>query len=122
MPRKKKQDSPRASSGFKSLESILTSKDSPIDIKEVAYQLMGLVGGGAGLAQMIKAEYASTEAGSLARARALDLMVKMLQIASPKDGAEDTSYLTDDDIAETVRGEIQKLGISEAVWVYHVCI
>lgn len=120
--RKQKPVAAKSAGGFKSLESILTASDSPIDIKEVAYQLMNLVGGAAGLAILIKEEYNASEAGSLARTRALDIMVKMLQIAAPKDGVEDTSYLTDEDLAEIARDELRRMGVTDPGWITHVCI
>lgn len=92
--------------GLKALETILTSDRSPIDITEIAYQFMHQVGGPAGFVERIMGEYDGSPVGSLARSRVLDIMVRLFQIATPKDKQGDLGHLTDEDLEVILRKQL----------------
>ena len=112
------------STGMRALEGILTAKDSPIDIKEIAYQFMSQVGGPPGFVARIMEEYDASPVGSLARSRILEIMVKLFQIATPKEKFGELGELTDEDLVHilkeqfTPKAEVKHVG----EWVDHPCI
>lgn len=107
--------------GLKALSAILENKQSPIDIREIAYQFMRQVGGPAGFVRKIMEEYDEAEVGSLARSRILDIMIRLFQIATPKERFGDVNHMTDDDLARAFK---EAVGVKEAVNGYptEICI
>lgn len=107
--------------GIGVLEAVLTNKQSPIDIKEIAYQFMHQVGGPSGFVQRIMEEYDGAPIGSLARSRILDIMVRLFQIATPKEKHGELGHLSDEDLASILREQLGKNEKSDG-WIDHTCI
>ena len=106
------------------LEQLLANKQSPIDVKEIAYAFMSKLGGTEGFVERILGEYESCDAGSLARSRILDIMVKLFQIATPKERFGDYADVSDEDLTALLH---EKLGTkprppAKPDWIEHVCI
>ena len=97
------------SPGVVALEAILENKQSPIDIREIAYQFMRQVGGPAGFVEKIFVEYDSSAAGSLARSRILDIMIRLFQIATPKEKFGELGHLTDEDLERVLQEQLGAL-------------
>ena len=107
-------------SSIKTLEEIISNKQSPIDVQELAYEFMSKIGGNTGFVDMVLTEYNGSEIGSLARARVLDIMLKLFQLASPKDGGGDFANISDDDLKNILQAQ---LGVpKQENWPYDICI
>lgn len=115
------------------LERLLLAKQSPVDIKEVSYEFHKKVGGASGLADMVLKEYAASQAGSLARIRIIDVMVRLFQANTPKAQAGETGLLSDEDLIDAYVDQAKKAGAGikrieaaapkkKDVWIDHVCI
>lgn len=104
---------------IKSLEGIIASKESPVDIKKIAHIWLAKVGGPAGFVRMLQREYKLCDSGSLARSRIMDLMLKLLQMATPKEQFGDYGDLNDDDLKSVFKSQ---LGPAPPQWIDHVCI
>ncbi len=104
---------------IKTLEEILTKNQSPVDIKKFAYLFMEKIGGPAGFVNMVMKEYNDAETGSLAKSRVLDIMMKLFQLATPKEAFGDYGDLSDDDLKDAMKSQ---MGPTPPQWVTHVCI
>ena len=125
MPRKKKanvveMERPQ-SHPIRSIEDVLDSTTAPIEQKRIAYELMSLVGGERGLAKKIMDEYKDTSPGSLARVRFFEMLLKLVQMAQPKDVTGDFDYLSEDDIARILIEHTRSSGVALA-YPTHFCI
>ena len=107
---------------MKALEAIIDSKKSPIDIKEIAYQFMHQIGGPGGFVARIMEEYDGSPKGSLARSRILEIMVKLFQIATPKEKYGELSHLSDEDLTDILKQGIGKREVADNGWIEHPCI
>ena len=116
-----KRDGKPIKGGIGILDAVLTNKQSPIDIKEIAYQFMHQVGGPAGFVERIMEEYDGAPIGSLARSRILDIMVRLFQIATPKEKHGELGHLTDEDLTSILREQLGKNEKHDG-WVTHACI
>lgn len=103
---------------LKALETILESKQSPIDIKEIAYQFMRQVDGPGGFVKRIMEEYDGSAVGSLARSRILDIMVRLFQIATPKDKLGDLGDISDEDLVSVMKDHLLKKTAVEDSCIY----
>ena len=106
------------------LEDVISSKQSPVDIKKFAYLFMERIGGPAGFVDKVMEEYEGAELGSLARSRVLDIMMKLFQLATPKETFGDYSDLSDDDLKNMLGSHFNPQAPAPAPqpWVDHVCI
>jgi hypothetical protein len=107
---------------FTAIEDVLKRKGSPVDQKRIAYQLMHLVGGENGAAAMIMAEYNATQAGSLARARFFELLLKLINTVQQKEISGDLDLVSEQDIANVLMEQCKQSGVSPLVYPSHVCI
>jgi hypothetical protein len=105
-------------SPLKTLESMILSKDCPIDVREVSYEFMKQVGGPKGLVRLIMLEYNESKVGGLARARILDIMMRLFQSTSPKGGSGDLGHMTEADLELILKEKLAAVGLS-AVKVAH---
>lgn len=130
MPRKKKADLPPgnisappkdAKSTFATIEDVLNKKNSPVEQKRIAHEVMALIGGERGYAQKIMAEYNSTVPGSPARARFFDVVLKLVAILNPKEISGDLDYITEDDLSRMLREHVADVGVKIG-YPTHVCI
>ena len=80
---------------------------------------MDKIGGPAGFVKMVMDEYEESDAGSLARSRVLEIMMKLFQIATPKETFGDYGDLTDDDLKSAMKSQ---MGPEPPRWINHVCI
>ena len=120
---KQREDQPRTrSSALNALESIVNSKSSPVDIKDLAYECMHQVKGNAGFVAVIMEEYSASAAGSLARSRILDIIVRLFQLATPKEKFGDLGHLSDDDLMGILNQGLNRPGKRVLSWTDHVCI
>ncbi len=99
-------------SPIKALEQMILSKDCPIDLREVAYEFMKKIGGPKGLVRLIMTEYEESKTGGLARARILDIMMRLFQQTSPKGGVGDLGQLSDEDLRRLLDERLKLLGSS----------
>ena len=112
-------------SGISTLEEIIANKQSPIDVKEIAYAFMGKLGGTQGFVERILGEYDACNPGSLARSRILDIMVRLFQIATPKERFGDYGDVSDADLEAILHeklGTKAKPQVKPQNWIDHVCI
>ncbi len=130
MPRKKKADLPPGNitaptkenkTPFMTIEDVLLRKNSPIEQKRIAHEVMALVGGERGLAQKIMEEYNGTLPGSPARARFFDVLLKLVAMAAPKELSGDLDYVTEDDLSRILREHVADAGVKIG-YPTHVCI
>lgn len=115
----------KVSPGINTLEQLISNKQSPIDIREIAYSFMNKLGGTSGFVDKILQEYESCSPGTLARSRILDIMVKLFQIATPKEKFGDFDGVTDEDLMGIIQGKLNMTPVKESTqskWVDHVCI
>ncbi len=64
-------------------------------------------------------EYHDSDQGSLARSRVLDIMMKLFQLATPKEAFGDYGDLSDDDLKNAMKSQMGPLPLQ---WISHVCI
>ena len=105
------------------LEEIIVSKQSPVDIKKFAYLFMDKIGGAEGFTEKVLEEYNGSPVGSLARSRVLEIMMKLFSMATPKETFGDYGDFTDDDLKEMLKKQLGTMApIVSLKWVDHVCI
>lgn len=92
--------------GLDAFEAILSTKQSPIDVREIAYQFMRQVGGPEGFVAAIFEEYDQSAAGSLARSRILDIMIRLFQMATPKEKFGELGHLSDEDLERLLKEQL----------------
>lgn len=114
-PRERKADI------FSTLEEIVSGKQSPIDVKNLAHIFMERAGGQQGFVELVWAEYHGSDMGSLARSRVLEIMMKLFQLATPKEDFGDYGDFTDDDLKKVVSKHVIAPP-PQLLWVDHVCI
>jgi hypothetical protein len=107
---------------FSTLEDIISGQQSPVDIKNFAYLFMEKIGGPQGFVDKVMEEYEGAPMGSLARSRVLDIMMKLFQLATPKESHGDYSELTDDDLKDVIKKHLAPNTPHAQQWVDHVCI
>lgn len=108
-------------SPFTAIEDVLNRKGTPVEQKKIAYQLMHFCGGEKGVAQMIMKEYESTQAGSLARARFFELLLKLVASVQQKELSGDLDYISEQDIANVLVEYCKASGVALG-YPSHVCI
>lgn len=97
--------------GLSVLEKLLTVKNSPVDLKEIAYQFHQQVGGAKGFVKMVMDEFKKTKVGSLARGRIMQLMTKLFEIGTPKERVGETALLSDQDLIDAYYGQLARSGV-----------
>lgn len=107
------------SATIKSLEEVVANKESPVDIKKFAYIFMDKIGGPKGFVNKVLKEYKDSESGSLARARILEIMMRLFQLATPKESFGDYGDLSDEDLKRVFKAQ---LAPEPTKWIDHVCI
>lgn len=117
----KKAASKSLPAAISTLEEVISSKQSPVDIKKFAYIFMERIGGPVGFVDKVMEEYNGSDVGSLARARALEIMMKLFQLATPKETFGDYSDLTDDDLKMMLSSQFNAAQ-PQPQWIEHVCI
>jgi hypothetical protein len=90
------------------LQDVIDAKKPPIDIHALANEFHKQIGGDLGFVERVLKEYEDTKPGSLARARIMEIMVRLFQIASPKEKTVDLGLLSDDDLAKALKNEIER--------------
>jgi len=133
-PKKPRKDSARTTPPFVStatdsisnkITRVLSAKDSPVDIEEIALEFYTQVGGAAGFVQTIMGAYGMTRVGSAEQARLLDIMTDLFKRADAKRGATDLDASSDEDLEKIAIQLAQKSGIVGLPiqdWIDHVCI
>lgn len=114
---------PKQSNVFSTLEDIISGQQSPVDIKNFAYLFMEKIGGPQGFVDKVMEEYDGAPLGSLARSRVLDIMMKLFQLATPKESHGDYSELSDEDLKGVLKKHLAPpRAEAQTQWVEHVCI
>ena len=106
---------------FRSIEDVLKKKNAPIEQKRIALELMSIMGGERGLAEKIMAEYNELPAGSIARIRLYELLLRLVKSTEPKEITGDLDYVSEDDIARMLREQVSHSEI-QLGYPTHVCI
>lgn len=104
------------------IDQVLDRKNSPIEQKRIAMELMSLMGGERGLAKRLMEEYKATTPGSLARARFFGVLLKLVAMATPKEIQGDLDYITEEDIGRILREHVADQGVKADGYPTHVCI
>lgn len=111
----------KTASVFSTLEDIISENRSPVDIKNFAYLFMDKIGGPQGFVDRVMEEFEGSQVGSLSRARVLEIMMKLFQLATPKETYGDYSDMTEDDLKAVVTRHMIAPP-SPTQWIDHVCI
>lgn len=133
-PKKSRKDSaiitpPFASTSNDSISTkisrVLSAKDSPVDIEEIALEFYTQVGGAAGFVHTIMGAYGMTRVGSAEQARLLDIMTDLFKRADAKRGSTDLDASSDEDLEKIAMQLSKKAGLAGLPvqdWIDHVCI
>ena len=105
------------------LEATLDSGDNPVNMAELAVELIRLFGGPKGIAAAMHKAYKDPLATQSERSTIMQLMYKVVAFASSKEGML-TDEVSDEDLEIMFRKQLHKQGITGFIgeWMYHVCI
>lgn len=106
-----------------SIEKMILSKKSPVDMQELAVEFYNQVGGARGFIARVLANYNKTEKGSSDRVRMLEVMMKLFSLG--RDSAGSLEEASDEDLESLAREMMIKMRIPGAVengWIDHYCI
>jgi hypothetical protein len=83
-----------------------------LDMAELAESMIEAFGGKQAIAKEFHEAYKTTTAGSTARQKMLEGMLRLVGQAAPKSSDEDVTLLTDEDLERTIHLILQKAGMT----------
>ncbi len=114
MERKPKAKNAFASKGSESLtdtiERVVLAKESPVNLHEIACELIDLFGGPKGIARTIHTNYNATSSNPQERANIMGILYKIIAAASAKDTL-DGDDMSEEDLLIAMKKHMGRLGV-----------
>ncbi len=113
--------------GARAIERTIKSKQTKVDVREIANEFLGQWGGAKGMVERVIKDYDNCKAGSPERARMMEVAFKSIYAAFDKDN--DTSQLdglSDEELEIALYRQLGKVGVVFGLPIVgyptHVCI
>lgn len=106
----------------KVMDRVLISKETPVDLRELAIEFMKEIGGPQEFVQLMMLDYHRAKPGSPERARVWELLVKLFGIATEKEPAMDGDLASDADLENAASDLMKRMGADKETYPDHVCI
>ncbi len=103
----------RVHDAIQDIERLISDKNPPIDLKAFRDEWLKNIGGIAGLAKMLQQEWEEARPGGQTRARLTQLLVKVIDLTTPKTRIGDMEHLEEADLERLAAGLIQKVSNAE---------
>ena len=91
------------------MDQVLVSKESPIDLRELAIGFMKSIGGPDGFVELMMADYRCAKPGSPERARFWEMLMKLWGIVTEKETPVDGDLASDKDLEIAAANLMKKM-------------